>query len=65
MYHSHEEVIERTIREFELLRALKTVPEKWFSGRERRAEWPYDLDGHSSYHRTRDIEQSLASRIKD
>jgi hypothetical protein len=65
MYHSRKEVIERSIREFELLRALKTVPEKWFSGRERRGEWPYDLDGHSDYHHTRDIKQALACRTKD
>lgn len=44
----------------ELLTALREAPEEWFSGRERRAEWPYDLDGHSAYHRVKDIEQALA-----
>ena len=48
--------------EDELLQALQNAPEKWFSGRERRSEWPYDLDGHSSYHRTRDIERALVLR---
>jgi hypothetical protein len=48
----------------ELLQALQTAPEKWFSSRERRTEWIYDLDGHSAYHRTRDIGRALASRLK-
>ena len=34
-------------------------PEEWFSRRERREEWPFDLDGHLSYHRIQDIEQAL------
>jgi hypothetical protein len=44
-----------------LLQALRTAPENWFSGRERRPEWPYDLDGHSAFHRSRDIERALTS----
>lgn len=40
------------------LSALQNVPEAWFE-RERRAEWPFDLDGHSSYHRVKDIELAL------
>jgi len=43
----------------DLLAALREAPEAWFSGRERRPEWPFDLDGHSSYHRVKDIEQAL------
>jgi uncharacterized damage-inducible protein DinB len=43
----------------EVLSALQVAPEEWFSGRERRAEWPFDLDGHSSYHRVKDIEGTL------
>ena len=46
----------------DLLTALRVVPDKWFSGRERRKEWPYDLEGHSSYHRVKDIERALAAR---
>jgi hypothetical protein len=50
----------------DVLKALKEAPVEWFSGRERREEWPFDLDGHSAYHRLNDIEQALAKhpRIK-
>ena len=43
----------------EVLAALQDISEEWFSGRERRAEWPFDLDGHSAYHRIKDIEEAL------
>jgi hypothetical protein len=43
----------------ETLRMLDKMPEAWFSGREHSAEWPNDLDGHSTYHRSRDIESVL------
>ncbi len=43
----------------DVLRALREAPEEWFSGRECRAEWPFDLEGHSTYHRIKDIEQAL------
>jgi hypothetical protein len=43
----------------EVLASLQEAPEEWFSSRERRPEWPFDLDGHSSYHRVNDIEQAL------
>ncbi len=46
----------------DVLAALRAAPEKWFNGRERRAEWPYDLDGHSAYHRIKDIERALAAK---
>ncbi len=45
----------------DVLAALRGAPEEWFSGRERRSEWPYDLDGHSTYHRVKDIERALAT----
>ena len=45
----------------DLLAALREAPEEWFSGRERRSEWPYNPDGHSAYHRVKDIEQTLAN----
>lgn len=48
----------------EVLAALREAPEKWFSGRERRAEWPYDLDGHLADHRVKDIERALAASGK-
>lgn len=43
----------------DVLAALKSAPEKWFNGRERQPDWPYDLDGHSSDHRVKDIERTL------
>lgn len=48
----------------DVLAALRDAPEEWFSGRERRPEWPFDLDGHSSYHRIKDIEQALIKPAK-
>ena len=48
----------------DLLVALQEAPEEWFSGKERRSEWPFDLDGHSTYHRVKDIEQALKSPRK-
>jgi len=44
----------------DVLAALKAAPDEWFTGRERKADWPFDLDAHSSYHRVKDIEQALA-----
>ncbi len=60
---SPEEVLawHREVQE-DVLAALRTAPEEWFSGRERKPEWPYDLEGHSSNHRVRDIERALASK---
>jgi hypothetical protein len=43
----------------DVLAALQAAPEAWFSGRERRPEWPFDLDAHSVYHRVKDIEEAL------
>ncbi len=48
----------------DLLAALRGASEAWFNGRERHPEWPYDLDGHSSYHRVKDIEQALKKSKK-
>ena len=48
----------------DVLAALKAAPEEWFSGREHRPEWPSDLDGHSAYHRVKDIEQALAAKAR-
>ncbi len=42
----------------DVLAALRDAPEEWFA-RDRGADWPYHLEGHSSFHRTRDIEQAL------
>ncbi len=46
------------------LAALRAAPDAWFSGRERKPEWPFDLDGHSSYHRVNDIEHALNDTTK-
>ena len=35
----------------DVLAALQAAPDDWFSGKERRPEWPNDLDGHIAYHR--------------
>ena len=43
----------------QVLEALHAAPDAWFSGKERRPEWPYDLDGHSADHRVKDIERAL------
>lgn len=44
----------------EVLTALREAPAEWFSKKERKPDWPFDLDGHSAYHRIKDIEQALA-----
>ena len=46
----------------DVLTALREAPEEWFSAKERRPEWPFDLDGHSTFHRVKDIEQALTKR---
>jgi len=46
----------------DLLDALRTAPEEYFNGKERNQQWPYDLDGHSSFHRVKDIERALMSK---
>ena len=43
----------------DVISALQDAPETLFSGKERRPDWPFDLDGHSSYHRKKDIEHAL------
>jgi hypothetical protein len=43
----------------EVLRALATTPAATFRRRGRSAEWPSDLDGHSTAHRRKDIEAAL------
>jgi hypothetical protein len=44
--------------------ALQEASEEWFSGRERGADWPFDLDGHSTEHRVKDIERALKRTTK-
>ncbi len=63
--HPPQEVLawHRQVQE-DVLAALQDAPEEWFSDRERRPEWPFDLDGHSSYHRVKDIEHALKKSTK-
>jgi hypothetical protein len=44
----------------ELLAALRQAPDNWYARPSRESNWPFDLDGHSSAHRVRDIERALA-----
>jgi hypothetical protein len=46
----------------DLLAALREAPDEWFSGKEHAAEWPGDLEGHSAFHRVKDIERALQTR---
>ena len=48
----------------DVLAALQAKPEEWFASRERREEWPFDLDGHSREHREKDIEEALKKSRK-
>jgi uncharacterized damage-inducible protein DinB len=48
----------------DLLTALQATPEAWFRNKERQPEWPFDLDGHSRYHRVKDIEHALKKSTK-
>lgn len=48
----------------DLLIALREAPETWFNGKEHRPEWPFDIDGHSTNHRMKDIERALAVKPK-
>jgi hypothetical protein len=43
----------------DVIRTLRARPEEWFSGKERGASWPGDFDGHSAWHRVKDIEAAL------
>ena len=45
----------------DVIRTLQARPEEWFTGKERGASWPGDFDGHSAWHRVRDIEAALRS----
>lgn len=44
------------------LSTFRELPEEYFSGKERSPQWPADLDGHSTYHRVKDIERALEAR---
>lgn len=44
----------------DVLAALRAAPDEWFTGKDRRADWPFDLDGHSREHRVKDIQRALS-----
>jgi hypothetical protein len=46
----------------DVLAALREAPSEWFDSKERSPDWPGDLDGHSAYHRVKDIERALTDR---
>ena len=43
----------------DVMQTLKDRPDGWFGLRERGPDWPGDFDGHSAWHRVRDIEAAL------
>ena len=43
----------------EVTHTLRDRPDDWFGRRERAPNWPGDFDGHSAWHRVRDIEAAL------
>jgi hypothetical protein len=45
----------------EVLQSLRAKPEAWFTGKDRGAGWPADFDGHSAWHRVRDMEGAIKS----
>ncbi len=44
----------------DVMAAIKAMPEDYFSGKDRPADWLGDLDHHSAHHRVHDIEGALA-----
>lgn len=49
----------------ELLAALTEVPDEWFSGKEHAEAWPFDIDGHSAFHRIKDLEAAVKVEQSD
>ena len=45
-----------------VLDALRAAPEEYFGGKERNPQWPYDIEGHSAYHRARDIATAVGKK---
>ena len=46
----------------EVIQTLKARPDDWFGGKERGPTWPSDFDGHSAWHRVRDVEAALVGQ---
>ena len=47
----------------EVMRTLRDPPDDWFGRRERGPDWPGDFDGHSAWHRVRDLEAALPPTV--
>jgi hypothetical protein len=47
----------------DVMQTLKDRPDEWFGRRERGPRWPGDFDGHSAWHRVRDIEAALGRPV--
>jgi hypothetical protein len=43
----------------DVLKALAAAPAEWFTRKQRSREWPLDFEGHSAFHRMKDIEAAL------
>ncbi len=43
----------------DVMQTLRKQSDDWFGRRERGPNWPGDFDGHSAWHRVRDIEAAL------
>ena len=48
----------------DVLDAMLHAPDEYFSGKERNEQWPFDLIGHSAYHRINDILRALKAHPK-
>jgi len=48
----------------EVVKTIAKTPPEFFSRKNRSHEWPLDFDGHSSFHRIKDIEAALQEVAK-
>lgn len=57
---SPQEVLDwhRQVQE-DVLAALREAPEAYFTAKDHAPQWPYDLTGHSTEHRVKDIQRAL------
>ena len=46
----------------EALSTLRAAPEAYFIAKDRNEQWPFDMEGHSVFHRLHDIERALKAR---
>ncbi len=48
----------------DVIKALRAAPKEYFNRTSRGKDWPFDLDGHSTEHRLKDIEAALGKGKK-